>query len=89
LEERRGVCGTELFTVPADGGWGMLIVGVLFWGSVFGLAVWGIRRLTGRADRDDRSIARKSPMEYLKKRYAKGEITKEQFDEIKRDLLSS
>ncbi len=29
---------------------------------------------------------RETPMEVLKRRYAKGEITKEQFDEMKRDL---
>ena len=28
-----------------------------------------------------------SPMEILKKRYAKGEITKEQFEEMKKDIL--
>ena len=28
-----------------------------------------------------------SPMEVLKKRYAKGEITKEQFEEMKKDIL--
>jgi len=29
---------------------------------------------------------RESPMEVLKKRYAKGEITKEEFDKMKRDI---
>jgi putative membrane protein len=30
--------------------------------------------------------SRESPLDILKTRYAKGEITKEQFDAIKRDL---
>jgi len=31
---------------------------------------------------------KETPMEILKKRYAKGEITKEQFDKMKKDLES-
>jgi len=31
---------------------------------------------------------RETPMEILKRRYAKGEITKEEFDELKKDIES-
>lgn len=38
----------------------------------------------GRSRGDGQSS--ETPMEILKKRYAKGEITKEEFDRIKRDM---
>jgi putative membrane protein len=69
------------------GGLGMLILGVLFWGSIIALVVWAVRRMTGRGPHDTDHLGRKSPMDHLKERYAKGEITKEQYEEIKRDLL--
>ncbi len=65
------------------GGW-MLLGGIgmfIFWGGIIALVVWGITRLT----RHD-STTRHSPLEIAKERYAKGEITKEQFEQIKKDL---
>jgi len=62
-------------------GWGgglyMLIIFVLI--VIGGIAVvrWSLRS-GGGAD---------SSLEILKRRYARGEITKEQFDEMKKDIL--
>ena len=67
------------------GGWGMLIGGILmfvFWGGLIALIVWGVTRLTGRDD----STTEYTPLEITKERYARGDITKEQFEQIKRDL---
>lgn len=69
------------------GPWPMLIVGVLFLGSVVALIVWAIHRVTSRGGSDLPTPSRRTPMDYLKERYAKGEITKEQLDQTKRDLL--
>ncbi len=69
------------------GPWPMLVIAVLFWGSVVALIVWAIRRLTSHGGTDSTTPPRRTPMDYLKERYAKGEITKEQFDQMKRDLL--
>ena len=66
-------------------GWWMAFGGVwmvLFWGGLIALIVWGINKLSGRGD----SIQRRTPLDVAKERYAKGEIAKEEFEEIKRDL---
>lgn len=67
------------------GGWGMLFGGVwmfLFWGGLIALIVWGITRLTRR----DELTTKHAPLEVVKERYARGEINKEQFEQIKKDL---
>ena len=68
------------------GGWWMLGAGllmVLFWGGLIALIIWGITRLTRRGCC---STTKESPIDLAKERYAKGEITKEQFEQIKKDL---
>ncbi len=67
------------------GGWPMVAGGILFWGSIVFLVAWGIHRTTNRSG----SLIHygKRPLDYAKERYAKGEITRDQFDEIKRDLM--
>jgi putative membrane protein len=44
----------------------------------------GPRRDSRRESRE--SSGSESPLEILKKRYAKGEISKEEYEEVKRDL---
>jgi len=79
-----------------DYGWGMMFFGgllmLLFWGVVIALAVWAIRALT-RSERDrneGRPLASRenSAIEILKQRYAKGEISREEFQNMRRDLES-
>ncbi len=66
-------------------GWGWMTLGwvlmVVFWGSVIWLVVWAISRVT-----EGRSSASATPLDIAKARYARGEITKEQFETLKRDL---
>ena len=68
-------------------GWWMIIPGALFWFSLMALAFWGFRRV-GRHDNTPMIGWRKAPLDILKERYARGEITKQEFEEIKRDLSS-
>jgi putative membrane protein len=70
------------------GGWMMLVWGivfVVFWAAVITLIIWGIRRLSNR-DSGTGITYKQSPLDIAKERYARGEITKEQYDQIKRDL---
>jgi putative membrane protein len=56
-------------------GWLWMIV---FWAAVIWLIVWLVRR--------NQCGARNNASDILKERYAKGEITKKEFDQMKRDL---
>jgi len=60
-------------------GWLWLL---LFWGVFIALIVWGIKKLTERGD----SSQRRNPLDVVKERYAKGEISREEFDQLKKDL---
>ena len=67
------------------GGWWWLIGGagmLVFWGGLIALIIWGITRLT----RHDNTITKHTPIEIAKDRYARGEISKEQYEQIKKDL---
>ena len=70
---------------------GMGMFGIFFWVLVVGLVIWGVNQLVQNnrqsAPGPPGSLPKNSPMEILKQRYARGEITKEQFEEMKRDLL--
>ena len=66
-------------------GWWMFSGGfwmILFWGGIIALIVWGISRLIGH----DRPAHQNHPIDVAKERYARGEITKKDFEQIKRDL---
>ena len=64
-------------------GWIGPILMIVFWVLVITAIVFFIRRLM----RDSRNSRRDPPfLEILKARYAKGEISKEEFEEKKRDL---
>ncbi len=66
-------------------GWWMLFGGLwmfLFWGGLIALIVWGITRITGRGDATQKHPA----LDTAKERYARGEITREAFEQIKKDL---
>ena len=80
-----------MFWMPGFGyGWAAVIGGImmlLFWIAIIILIAVGIRALlrsnnqiSVRASQPDRAL------EILKERYAKGELTKEQYDAMRRDL---
>lgn len=71
------------------GGWmwgfGMWLGGLamlVFWGALIVGAVLVVRLLGGLPGRDGRT----SPLDILKRRYASGEITREQYEQMRKDL---
>ncbi len=84
-----------------NGGWGMMGPGMMggfgwmwlmpiFFIIFWGLVIWGIvalvRGLSGSRSSDSSSSRPDSALEVLKKRYARGEINKEEYEEKKKDL---
>jgi putative membrane protein len=55
---------------------------VLLWGALIAFITWSISRFT----RQDSSELKVSHVEIAKERYAKGEISKEEFEQIKKTL---
>jgi putative membrane protein len=74
-------------------GW-MWLIGALvmfiFWGGVIGLVIIAIRAVA-RSNRDGNeprssSYQRENPKEILKERYARGEISRDEYLAMRRDL---
>jgi putative membrane protein len=59
---------------------------LLFWGFVLSLIVWGIGKLTQRDKPVECGPTKDGPLDTAKQRYARGEISREEFEQIRRDL---
>ena len=58
--------------------------GWFFWISIIALIIW---LLVDRSNKTKQNLPpQETALDILKKRYAKGEITKEQFEQMKKDL---
>ncbi|MFZ5660257.1 MAG: SHOCT domain-containing protein [Pseudomonadota bacterium] len=68
-------------------GWGMGPMGwllmLLSWVAVIGLAIWLVAFLSRRPSRSTPPSA----LEILKRRYAEGEIDKEEYEQKRKDLM--
>jgi putative membrane protein len=74
-----------MWDTPAGMGWWMAFGGiwmVIFWGGIIALIVWGITKLVGRGT----STHKHDPLDVAKERYARGEISREDFEQLKKDL---
>ncbi len=66
-------------------GWWMIFGGLwmlVFWGGLIALIVWGIMKFSRR----NGSRSKRDPLEIAKERYARGDISKEEFEQIKKAL---
>ena len=59
----------------------------LFWLLLIGFVAYLIYLNTNKSSSQGQGWILESPLEILKKRYASGEITREQFEEMKKHLL--
>ena len=64
------------------GWWTMLVWMVIFWAAIIALFVWGITKLSRRGD----ITLKQSSLDLAKQRYARGEITREELEQLKKDL---
>ena len=66
--------------------WWMVVWMVMFWGAIIALVVWGIRRLTDHNENTTSKSSARDALDIAKERYARGEISREEFEQIRRDL---
>jgi putative membrane protein len=70
-----------------DMGWGGMWFGWFFWLAVLVIVIWiGIKITKNSGKQNSNQI--ETPLDILKKRYAKGEISKEEFEQMKRGIQS-
>ncbi len=67
-----------------DGFW----FGGIFWIVILVLVIWLVLDSKNKSNSRTPNKGFDDPLEILKFRYAKGEITKEQFEQMKRDIQS-
>ncbi|MCZ7574395.1 MAG: SHOCT domain-containing protein [Ardenticatenaceae bacterium] len=69
---------------------GMGLAMLLFWGGLIVLIVFGVQALARSGRREGSAVGSpstdKTALDILKERYARGEITKAEYEEMRRDL---
>jgi len=76
------------------GGFGMgfglfgFLLMIVFWVAIIALGVWLVSNLFPKAGSTAGSQAGESALEILKRRYARGELTREEYEAMRHDLES-
>jgi len=64
--------------------------GWIFWLVIIGVAIWAVTQLTDNTrtstQTSGNSARKDTPLDILKKRYARGEITESEYKEMRRNL---
>ncbi len=68
-------------------GWGGMMFMGIFWVAAIGLIVWVVSRLLNRTNGTVGERRGGAALEIAKERYAKGEISPEEFETIKKVLV--
>jgi putative membrane protein len=64
-----------------------LLIMLLFWGGIIFLAVWFVKAIfSNNSNHNSSTNQRSDAPEILAQRYARGEITREQYEIMKRDI---
>ena len=63
------------------GGWMMIL-----WVIIIGLVIWGVIMLVKHSSSSTNTSQKRNPLEIAGERYASGEISKEEYEEIKKNL---
>lgn len=67
-------------------GGGMLMMGI-FWLVIIGVVIYLITNRNDSVSNNRQIKSKEDPIEIARKRYAKGEISKEEFQQIKDELM--
>ncbi|KXS41641.1 MAG: putative membrane protein [Methanohalophilus sp. T328-1] len=70
-----------------DFGYGHMLVGLLFWIFIIAGTILVIKWFTDQSKNREEAKEEASALEVAKIRYANGEITKEEFEEIKKNII--
>jgi|WetSurMetagenome_2_1015567.scaffolds.fasta_scaffold1202583_1 putative membrane protein len=65
-------------------GHGGMFMGMIFLIVLVAVAIWWFTR--GACSKNEGRLPGENPLDILKKRYARGEITKEEFEKIRKDI---
>lgn len=76
------------FPTTAGFGWVWMVFGwlfmILFWALVILAIIWLVKTSVGKTDGQDKTL---TAVEILKKRYAKGEISKKEFEQMRKNIV--
>jgi putative membrane protein len=68
------------------GGWLVMIGGLIVLVAIIVLAIWGVGAISRPREQRPEGPARAEPLDILRERFARGEISEDQFAQAKRAL---
>jgi len=66
-------------------GFGMIFM-VFFWVAIIALVVWGVGLVARGGSQSPKNEGTSSPLELASQRYARGEISRKEYELLKKDL---